>query len=137
MADAAVIGRGGPSLQPSLAQHQPVAGNSPLLAVKHQLEPIGEQRLEHQHQVMIAGRHGRLGFDIVAILIDPLGPSDDLGLRYVVSTAHAPLQRTFFALIRPLLSKMPTTLPGGSRLGLIDATSNAGEPAGGWAKSVA
>jgi hypothetical protein len=30
---------------------------------------------------------------------------------------------TFFALIRPLLSKMPTANPGGSRLGFIDATS--------------
>jgi hypothetical protein len=32
---------------------------------------------------------------------------------------------------------MPTTLPGGSRLVLIDATSNAGGPAACWAKSVA
>jgi hypothetical protein len=56
MADAASIGRGGLRFWRALPQHQPVARNSPLLAVKHELEPIGEQRLEHQHQLMIAGR---------------------------------------------------------------------------------
>jgi hypothetical protein len=55
-----------------------------LLAVKQEFESISQQHLEHQHQLMVAGRHGRCGFDIVAILIDPLRPSHDLGFRYVV-----------------------------------------------------
>src|SRR4051794_29936940 len=40
-----------------------------------------------------AGRPGRLGFYIIAILIYPLRPSQDLRLRYVVSAANATPQR--------------------------------------------
>src|SRR5579859_818268 len=44
---------------------------------------------------------------------------------------------TFLPSMRPFVSKIPETLPGGSRLGVIDATSNAGGAAACWAKRAA
>src|ERR1700722_12352455 len=42
---------------------------------------------------MTARGSARLSFNIVSILVDPLRPSDDLRLLYVVSAPHAALQR--------------------------------------------
>ncbi len=86
---------------------------------------------------MIAGRHGRRGFDIVAILVNPFRPSEYLGLRYIVSAAYATFQRYVLRADPALLSKIPLELPDASGLGLMDATSNVGGVAACcWAKRI-
>jgi len=90
-------------LSPAFPQHQRVAGKRSRLAVKRQLEPLGQQRLEHRHEFAIPGRTGRSSLDIVASLIQPLRPSQDVGFLTPYAPRTQRLSVTLRALIRPLL----------------------------------
>src|SRR5262249_35568539 len=66
-----------------LSHNESVHGHFPVLAVKLQLEPLEQKRLEHQPELGLGCWRLRLRFNVVDLRIDPGGTDNNFSLIWI------------------------------------------------------
>src|SRR5580698_10363107 len=79
-------------LRPSLPDREYIYGHLSPLYVHLDPETVGEQRPQHQKELLVTDGRGSLGHNIQANIVEPIR-TDDLSRRYLIGPLNAGPQR--------------------------------------------